>query len=160
MLSVLIFAAAAALPAASPAAITEAPVAPYAHGNANADATAFAGDGMWKAFHGQAGVDRIVDDFVRRNSADPTIGDIFVGQDLVRLRRLLKEQFCYILNGGCTYSGRDMKAAHQDMGVQAKDMNVLVGNLQLAMAQERVANVAQNRLLAKLAPMRRDIVTR
>jgi hemoglobin len=150
------------LAAAATAAVPpgEQPVAPYVQSDANAGATPFTGQGLWHAFHEQAGVDRIVDDFVTRNSTDPVIGDIFRGQDLVRIRRLLKEQFCYILNGGCAYSGRDMKAAHKDMGVQAKDMNVLVGNLQKAMAAEHVPFMAQNRLLSKLAPMRKDIVER
>lgn len=156
MLAFLIFAAAAAAPAPP----GEEPVKPYVQSNANAGATPFRGKTMWQAFHGQAGVNRIVDDFVDRNIHDPAIGDIFAGEDIVRLRRVLKEQFCYILNGGCAYSGRSMKDAHRDMGVQAKDMNVLVGNLQKAMADEHVSFFAQNRLLAKFAPMRRDIMTR
>lgn len=136
----------------------EEPVAPYVEADANAGATPFAGDAMWRAFHGQAGVDRIVEDMVARNVADTRISDIFKGQDLVRLRRTLKEQFCYILGGGCHYSGRTMRAAHQDMGVQQADMAALVENLQAAMRREGVPFAAQNRLLAKLAPMHRDVV--
>lgn len=138
----------------------EDPVAPYTLSNRNAGATPVAGDGLWHAFHGREGVDRIVDDFVARNIADARIGDIFRGQDAVRLRRTLKEQFCYILNGGCAYSGRTMKDAHRDMGIQQADMGALVENLQAAMRREGVAFMAQNRLLAKLAPMKRDIVER
>ena len=138
----------------------EQPVDPYTQSDAYAGATPFAGKGMWHAFHEQAGVDRIVEDFVTRNAADPVIGDIFKGQDLVRLRRTLKEQFCYILGGGCTYSGRDMQKAHKNLGIQAKDMNVLVVNLQKAMSAEGVPFRAQMRFLSKLAPMKRDVVTR
>lgn len=151
----MILIAALLLQAASPA---EEPVAPYAHANANAGATPFADDALWRAFHGADGVRRIVDDLVARNIADPRISDIFKGQDLVRLRRVLNEQFCYILNGGCTYSGRTMAQAHANMGVQDADMGALVENLQAAMRREHVAFAAQNRLLAKLAPMRRTIV--
>ncbi len=79
---------------------------------------------------------------------------------MVRLRRTLNEQFCYILGGGCSYTGRDMTAAHKDMGIQQADMAALVENLQAAMRQEHVPFAAQNRLLAKLAPMHRDVVTR
>ena len=156
MLSLLIFAAVTASPDLSP----EEPVAPYAQSNANAGTAPFTGQAMWQAFHGQAGVDRIVEDFVARNAADPTIGDIFAGHDLVRVRRMLKEQFCYILGGGCDYTGRDIASAHKDLGIQAKDMNVLVANLQKAMAQEDVSFLAQNRFLSKLAPMRPKFVTR
>lgn len=138
----------------------EEPVAPYAETNANAGAKPLSGDTAWRAFHGAAGVARIVDDFVARNQADPRIGDIFRNQDLVRLRRTLNEQFCYILGGGCNYSGRDMKTAHKDMGLQRADMAALVENLQVAMRREGVAFFAQNRLLARLAPMHRDLVAR
>ena len=136
----------------------EEPVAPYVQSDRNAGATAFGDDRMWRAFHGEEGVARIVDDLVTRSAADPRISAIFKGQDLVRLRRTLKEQFCYILAGGCRYSGRDMRTAHADMGIQDADMAALVENLQAAMREEGVSFAAQNRLLAKLAPMRRDVV--
>lgn len=138
----------------------EEPVDPYPMRDANAGAVPFAGPAMWRAFHGQAGVARITDGFVDRLVADPRIADIFKGQDIVRLRRLLKEQFCYILNGGCGYTGRDMASSHKDLGIQTVDFNALVEDLQAAMHEEGVPFAVQNRFLAKLAPMRRDAVTR
>jgi hemoglobin len=138
----------------------EVQVAPYTPSNANAGTTPFKGGGMAKAFHGQAGIHRIVDSFVESNFADPVIGEIFKGHDQVRLKRVIFEQFCYILGAGCDYSGRDMKNAHHFMGVQQKDMNKLVENLQAAMRAERVSFVAQNKFLSKLAPMRKDVVER
>jgi hemoglobin len=138
----------------------EDPVEPYTQSNANAGARQFEGQGMLDAFHGKDGIARVVDGMVDRNIADPRISDIFKGQDLVRLRRTLKEQFCYILNGGCDYSGREMKSSHKDLGLQTADFNALVENLQAAMRDENVPYFAQNRMLAKLAPMKRDTVVR
>ena len=135
-------------------------VAPYAQSNAHAGATPFEGTAMYEAFHGEAGVGRIVDGLVTRSVADPRISGIFAASDLVRLRRTLKEQFCYILGGGCTYTGRDMAASHAEMGAQAADMGALVENLQAAMREEGVPFAVQNRFLAKLAPMKPDVVTR
>lgn len=133
---------------------------PYAAAPGNAGTRPFAGDGMAKAFHGQAGIRRIVDGLVRRDFADPVIGEIFIAHDRKRLKRTLFEQLCYILNAGCTYTGRDMKSAHKDLGIQQADMNRLVELLQQAMTEEGVSFAAQNRLLAKLATMRHDIVER
>ncbi|TVV76832.1 group I truncated hemoglobin [Sphingomonas solaris] len=138
----------------------EQPVDPYVVDNANAGAVPVRGDALWQAFHGQAGVGRIVDSLVLLNTSDPRISDIFKGQDLVRLRRTLKEQFCYILGGGCDYTGRSMKDAHKDMGLQTADLAALIENLQKAMRDEGVPFGAQNRLLAKLAPMKRDAIER
>jgi hemoglobin len=53
-----------------------------------------------------------------------------------------------------------MRAAHADQGLQVRDFDALVEDLQAAMAKEGVPFWAQNRLLAKLAPMKRVIVTR
>lgn len=145
---------------AAAAAPQEDPVEPYTQSNANAGARQFEGQGMLDAFHGREGIARVVDGMVDRNITDPRISDIFKGQDLVRLRRTLKEQFCYILNGGCDYSGREMKSSHKDLGLQTADFNALVENLQAAMREEKVPYFAQNRMLAKLAPMKRDTVVR
>lgn len=151
---------AAALLSAQAVPTGEEPVDPYPQSNANAGATPFAGPEMWTAFHGEAGVSRIVDDTVVRLVADPRVSDIFKAHDMVRLRRVLKEQFCYILGGGCTYSGRDMVSAHKDMGLQTADMGALVEDLQAAMRKEGVGFGAQNRFLAKLAPLKRDALHR
>lgn len=140
------------------ASVAEEPVDPYPQSNANAGAKPVAGTALWTDFHGAAGVSRIVDDLVARSERDPRITDIFKAHDMVRLQRTLKEQFCYILNGGCNYTGRDMVTTHKDLGLQTADMGALVENLQAAMRTEHVPNFAQNRLLAKLAPMKRDVL--
>ncbi|HUZ13760.1 MAG TPA: group 1 truncated hemoglobin [Caulobacteraceae bacterium] len=101
---------------------------------------------VFAAFHGRAGVTRIA--------------DIFKAQDLVRLKRTLAEQICYVLGGPCSYTGRDMRSVHAELGIQDADFNALVEDLQWAMRREGVAFAAQNQLLAKLAPMRRDVVVR
>jgi hemoglobin len=113
---------------------------------------------VFEAFHGKAGIDRVVEVMVERNFADPRIKDFFAAADKVRLKRTLAEQFCYILGGGCAYTGKDMKSSHKDQGTTNKDMNAVIENLQFAMDQEKVPFFAQNKLLAKLAPQQRDIV--
>lgn len=138
----------------------EIPVDPYEQSNANAGARPFTGDVMARAFGGQDGIRRIADRTVTLSEADPRIASIFAATDNVRLRRVLFEQFCYILNAGCNYSGRDMATAHRDLGTQRGDLNALVENLQAAMRDEGVPFAAQNRFLAKLAPMERDVVVR
>jgi hemoglobin len=136
------------------------PVSPPAAVDANAGAQPFPGTEMFEAFHGQAGIDRIVDDLVARNIKDPRIADIFKASDLARLRRTLKEQLCYILGGGCAYTGRDMKLSHADQGLTYSDFAALVENLQAAMKTEGVPFRVQNRLLARFAPMHRDMIER
>ncbi len=133
-------------------------VKPYVQSNANAGAAPIGDPGLFKAFHGMDGVTRIATATVDRASTDPRVADIFKSHDLVRLKRVLAEQFCYLLGGPCAYTGRDMKTSHADLGVQDIDFNALVEDLQAAMTKEGVPFRDQNRLLAKLAPMHRDVV--
>ena len=138
----------------------EFPVDPYAQSNANAGAAPVRSDTLAHDFGGQPGIRRMTDRLIEINQADPRTAAIFEGHDMVRLRRTLFEQFCYILNAGCTYTGRDMKSSHSGMGTTRGDMNALVENLQKAMREEGVGFQAQNRFLSKLAPMSGDVITR
>ena len=111
-------------------------------------------------FHGKPGIKRIASNLVDLNEADPRIAKSFRGIDLKHLKHMLAAQFCYILGGSCIYTGRSMPEAHASEHLTDADMGALVENLQKAMDREGVPFRAQNRLLAKLAPMKRDVVGR
>jgi len=153
-----------ALLAASPSSAQdrpgELPVDPYEVSNANAGAEPLSSAATLEAFGGVPGIERVVDRLIENIQADERIEGIFRASDWVRLRRTLSEQFCYLLNGPCDYTGRDMESVHADHGITTAEFNALVENLQLAMDAEGVPFRAQNRLLARLAPMHRDVVTR
>lgn len=138
----------------------ELPVAPYTPSNANAGAAPFEGTGMADAFGGKAGIDKIANRLVDIAIIDPRIKGVFATSDLVRLRRTLYEQFCTILNAGCAYSGRDMAESHKQLGIMSGEMNALVEDLQQAMRERHIPFATQNRFLAKLAPMKQDVVRR
>jgi hemoglobin len=138
----------------------ETEVDPYTVSDANAGAAPIADPAVFAAFNGVAGVGRVVDGMVDRVVKDPRTADIFRETDLVRTRRTLKEQFCFLLGGPCAYTGRDMKSSHADHGITTAEFNALVENLQASMDAEGVPFAMQNRLLARLAPMKRDVVVR
>lgn len=138
----------------------EFPVDPYTQSNANAGARPYNSKSLVRDFGGREGIRRIAFRTVELSEADPRIADIFAAHDMVRLRRTLDEQFCYLLGAGCDYTGRDMRSAHNGMGVTKTDLNALVENLQTAMREADVPFAAQNRLLAKLAPMSSTVVER
>ena len=115
---------------------------------------------LFAAFGGHDGLVRLVDDLFVNVDADPRISGFFEPQKRPQTKAHLVEQFCVILGGGCTYTGKDMAAAHKDLGIQKADFNALVEDLQTAMRKEGVPFWAQDKLLAKLAPMERMVVTR
>lgn len=109
-------------------------------------------------FGGYAGLIKINLDLVARLKANARIGSLFQETDAQRLATQLSDQFCELLGGGCKYTGTDMKAAHQGMGVKTHHFNALAEELQRAMDAAGVSQAEQFRLIAKLAPMKRDIV--
>ncbi len=138
----------------------ELPVDPYEVRNENAGADPLANTAVYDAFGGHDGIERVVDRLIVNIQADARIEGIFRASDWVRLRRTLVEQFCYLLGGPCDYTGRDMTSVHTDHGITTAEFNALVENLQLAMEAEGIPFRSQNRLLALLAPMHGEVVTR
>jgi hemoglobin len=118
------------------------------------------GTKLFEDFGGRAGLVAIMDDFMVNLLADSRTRPFFENVDQARVKTQLVDQFCEILNGGCTYQGRDMVTAHQGMGVTTRDFYALVEALQKAMDRHKVPFGSQNRLLAALAPQHRDIITK
>jgi hemoglobin len=159
-LAALAFAAPAFAQTAPATPAGENPVDPYEVSDANAGASPITDPAVLAAFNGQEGVGRIVDDVVDSLQKHERLKVVFEASDFVRLRRTLKEQICYILGGGCAYTGRDMTSVHEDHGSTVAEFNALVELLQDAMNREGVPFAMQNKLLAKLAPMKRDVAIR
>jgi hemoglobin len=117
-----------------------------------------AGGELFRALGERAGIERIVDGAVARWLADPRIRKDFEDTNIPRLRARLIEQVCALADGPCRYSGHDMRAAHAGLHVTEARFNALVEDLQDAMDAAGVPFATQNRLLALLAPMRRDVM--
>ena len=114
---------------------------------------------LLQAFGDRAGLQRLADDFVERLLVDARIGHFFKDVKPKHLKQQLADQFCAVMNGPCAYDGETMKNSHADLKVARKDFLALVEVLQQAMDARDIPFTAQNRLLAKLAPMHREIVT-
>ena len=116
--------------------------------------------GVFEDFGGMPGMTALMDDFMAIMLEDPRLRPFFENTDQVRIKRQLAEQFCAILGGGCTYSGRDMKSSHAAFAIDRADFNALVEDLQIAMDRKGIPFRSQNKLLAVLAPMHREVITR
>ncbi|PHV09190.1 hypothetical protein CSQ96_01470 [Janthinobacterium sp. BJB412] len=125
--------------------------------------TPYGEDSTFRGLGGKAGIQAIVATLIPLATADARIREQFVDTDLKQLAERLVEQLCEFSGGPCRYTGkykdRDMASAHVDLKISNAQFNALTEDLQLAMAAHGVANAVQNKLIAKLAPMRRDIVT-
>jgi hemoglobin len=117
-------------------------------------------DSLYQAFGGEAGLRALMDDFVERLAADPRIGSFFRTSNLPRLKAQLATQLCAVAGGPCVYGGADMRSAHAALGVEKRHFNALVEVFQQSMDSKGIPFSVQNRMLAQLAPMHREIITK
>ena len=117
-----------------------------------------ADDALFRDLGSRPGIDAIVGDFVPRLVADPRTSEFFKKTNQAHLKDMLALQFCVVSGGGCVYTGLPMDKAHHDMDISKGDFNALVEVLQASMDAQHVPFATQNRLLARLAPMHREIV--
>jgi hemoglobin len=134
--------------------------------------TPYTDDSTFQGLGGKEGIKKIVDTFIPMLLADPRIKDSFADFDMEQLNLRLQEQFCEFAGGPCKYTGkyrdktmdgvgtvRDMATVHQDLKITNAMFNALTEDLQISMEQHKVPNHVANKLIAKLAPMQRAIVT-
>lgn len=114
---------------------------------------------VFDEFGGKAGLDALMEDFMIALVDDPRTRDYFADADQKHIKDMLSEQFCVILGGPCTYTGKGMQEAHAKLTINEAGFNALVEDLQIAMDKHKIPFRAQNKLLAKLAPMHREVIT-
>ena len=107
---------------------------------------------------GGAGVEAIASQLIDAAVADPKLGRSFKDSNLRRVKQHLAEQFCQLSGGGCAYTGDDMREVHAGHDISESEFYGLVDLLNGIMKTRGIALNDRNRLLALLAPMKRDIV--
>ncbi len=135
--------------------------------------TPYTDDTVYQGLGGKQGIKKIVETFIPLVLADPRIKDNFADFDMEQLNVRLQEQICEFAGGPCRYTGkyrdktmdgvgtvRDMTTVHQDLKITNAMFNALTEDLQIAMERHNVPNSVANKLVAKLAPMQRAIVTK
>jgi hemoglobin len=115
---------------------------------------------LYERLGGQPAITAVVDDFVGNVAADRRINRFFANANIGRLKARLVEQICQGTGGPCVYTGGDMRSVHAGMGIQSKHFNALVQDLGKTLNKFKVPAREQRELVAILAPMKRDIVTR
>ena len=115
---------------------------------------------LYEDLGGADGIHVIVDHFVDHLLADPRAAPTFADSNIERFRRLMNEQLCELSGGPCHYSGRSMASAHRGLNLDQAEFNAAAEDLQQALNEAGVGFHTQNRLIALLAPMQRDVVSK
>jgi hemoglobin len=122
--------------------------------------TARAEDALYHDLGERTGIAKIVDDATANFLSDDRIKATFDNTNIDRFKGMLTDQLCVVAGGPCEYKGRSMSDAHKGLHLTDYDFNSLVEDLQKGMDEAGVPFATQNRLLARLAPMQHDVVTR
>ncbi|HEX4421359.1 MAG TPA: hypothetical protein VH165_25765 [Kofleriaceae bacterium] len=113
---------------------------------------------LYDRLGGQPAITAVVDEFVNRTTTDPRIMYRFFNTDPVNLKKLLVEFVCVAAGGPCTYTGRDMTAAHAGMDLADDEFTALVENLIGAMDKFHVPEREKKEVLGALGPLKPQIV--
>ena len=134
---------------------------------------------LYERLGGKEAIHILVDDFVARVAADPSIKARFDFKSSPRtkafvargvppplaemqavgtLKAYLTEQICEAAGGPCSYVGKDMKAAHVGMGITSAEFDTVVKHLVASLDKFKVPAEEKNELLALLGPLKKDIV--
>lgn len=119
-----------------------------------------ADDSLYSKLGGTDGITAIVTDAYTLILNDDRIKADFDNIDRKHLTVRLSELICQITGGPCVYHGRPMAPTHEGLELTRAKFNALAEDLESAMDQHDVPYWTQNKLMALLAPMQRDVVTR
>ena len=113
---------------------------------------------LYQELGGESGVAVIVDNFIMAIARDERVIDYFAVSNVQRFREKMLEHICLVAEGPCTYTGDTLVDVHTGMNVKEGDFNAIVEDMMAAMNQSGVAIGTQNRLLARLATYRGEII--
>ena len=122
--------------------------------------TANTGSTLYEELGGMPVIEKITGNFIREIGYNEQIAQHFAETDLDRFYQKMVEHLCDISNGPCEYSGDSMVESHEGMNITEAEFNATVDLLINAMNRSGVPHRLQNRLLARLAPLREDIIYR
>lgn len=115
---------------------------------------------VYHDFGDKPGIVALVDDFMIYLVDDARTRPFFADADQRHIKDELVDQFCVILGGPCAYTGKSMKESHKKLAIDEAQFNALVEDLQKAMDKHNIPFRSQNKLLEKLAPMHREVITK
>ncbi|WP_417663897.1 group I truncated hemoglobin [Pseudidiomarina donghaiensis] len=127
---------------------------------ASSDTTATRSTALYDDLGGHDGIRQMMETFVLNIAEDERVVHHFVNADIERFHTQISEHICELSGGPCIYKGASMPEVHKGMNISRAEFNAIVENLITAMETHDVAVSTQNRLLAILAAMHKDVIQR
>lgn len=119
------------------------------------------GGSLYQRLGGYDALAAVTDDFLGRLAADKSLSRFLAGHSkdsISRIRQLIVDQLCAATGGPCVYIGRDMKTAHQGMGISVGDWDAAVKHLVDTLDKFKVPEKEKSEVLGAISSMKNDIV--
>lgn len=113
---------------------------------------------LYERLGGLTSIRRVVDELMGTVAADSRINAFFVNADIRELKVNLVDHICKTTGGPCEYKGRDMKSAHEGLGVTEAHYAAMIENLQKTLDKFGVPQKEQGELINLLGTAKDDIV--
>lgn len=107
----------------------------------------------------QAALDKVVENLINIIGRDDVIFPHFANSNVSYFRKNLTLFLCDIVDGPCQYSGDTMQDIHRGMHINKNQFNHFVELFIEAMDVSGISYPIQNELLARLAPLRKKIIS-
>src|SRR3569833_109176 len=115
---------------------------------------------IYAAIGGEAALVSVVDDLYVRIMADERLSGFFAGTSLPRLKGRQVEFFGAALGGPTAYTGAPMKEVHRGRGIGQEHFALVAAHLIDALRAAGVPEATVDQIIAAVAPLADDIVTR
>lgn len=115
-------------------------------------------------YHRLGGYDALaafVDDFLPRVTSDADIGVYWKGKckdSMKKDRQLLLDFLCAATGGPANYGGRDMKTAHEGLGISENDWNVMMRHATASLGDLGIRPRETDEALSAVAGLKSHIV--
>lgn len=113
---------------------------------------------LYTALGGAEGVEQIADNFIMEIAYDDRVIGYFEDTNVERFRQFFIEHMCMLTDGPCEYTGDTLIDTHVGMNITEAAFNAIVEDLMAAMNKADIAIGTQNRLLARMAQLREQII--
>ncbi len=121
-------------------------------------AQAVAVPSLFDKLGGQPAIEAVVTEFYKRVLADDELKGFFDKTDMDKQRRHQTQFISMALGGPNQYIGRSMKAAHANSAINENHFNLVVSHLVEALMSFNISQSDIDQVIAKVGPLKDDIV--
>lgn len=107
---------------------------------------------------GNETIQKIASHFVDEIGNDEIIVKYFEKHNVDRFQEAFSIHLCSLIDGPCAYKGDNLREVHRGMNITERDFNRIVDLLINAMRKADLTHRERNRILAKIAPFRKEVI--